>query len=131
MYDDKSVLENMHCMLVVQLLRKHGLGFLLSQSDPSVDLTATSARYSLDSKGFRKVLYSMVLATDMSLHFAWIGRLKEMGNRVDGRRIGLKQGEEGEKEVESDRIMLCQSVLKCADISNPVSSATLDHDDCS
>nr|XP_018264117.1 uncharacterized protein I303_03997 [Kwoniella dejecticola CBS 10117]OBR86275.1 hypothetical protein I303_03997 [Kwoniella dejecticola CBS 10117] len=102
-YDDKSVLENMHCMLIVQLLRKHGFGFLIE--GPQL-----SAIHRLDQKGFRRVLYSTVLATDMSLHFAWIQRLKDFDE-------GLREGEVGEDEY--DRVMICQALIKCADISNP------------
>ncbi|WVF72402.1 hypothetical protein IAT40_007217 [Kwoniella sp. CBS 6097] len=102
-YEDKSVLENMHCMLVVQLLRKHGFGFLIEGSPaPASPL--------FDQKGFRRVLYSTVLATDMSLHFAWIQRLKDFDE-------GLREGEVGEDEY--DRVMICQALIKCADISNP------------
>ncbi|OCF35312.1 hypothetical protein I316_02858 [Kwoniella heveanensis BCC8398] len=102
-YEDKSVLENMHCMLIVQLLRKHGFGFLIEGSP-------APASPSLDQKGFRRVLYSSVLATDMSLHFAWIQRLKDFDE-------GLREGEVGEDEY--DRVMICQALIKCADISNP------------
>ncbi|WVW83390.1 hypothetical protein I302_105409 [Kwoniella bestiolae CBS 10118] len=102
-YDDKSVLENMHCMLIVQLLRKHGFGFL-------IEGTPISPTQALDQKGFRRVLYSTVLATDMSLHFAWIQRLKEFDE-------GLREGDVGEDEY--DRVMICQALIKCADISNP------------
>lgn len=109
-------------MLVVQLLRKHGFGFLLSPLDASTSSYQDSARSTFDSKGFRRVLYSSVLATDMSLHFAWIARLKDFGGRVEREEIGKEVGDEAEAEIESDRIMLCQAVIKCADISNPVSS---------
>ncbi|TIA74394.1 hypothetical protein E3P92_01275 [Wallemia ichthyophaga] len=34
-YQSKSVLENMHCILLVQLLRKHNLGFLIGASSNS------------------------------------------------------------------------------------------------
>ncbi|KAK6902664.1 hypothetical protein I203_107922 [Kwoniella mangroviensis CBS 8507] len=102
-YDDKSVLENMHCMLIVQLLRKHGFGFLIEGAPHSPSQT-------IDQKGFRRVLYSTVLATDMSLHFAWIQRLKDFDE-------GLREGEIGEDEY--DRVMICQALIKCADISNP------------
>ncbi|WWC85261.1 uncharacterized protein L201_000123 [Kwoniella dendrophila CBS 6074] len=102
-YEDKSVLENMHCMLIVQLLRKHGFGFLIEGS-------ALPSTQTLDQKSFRRVLYSTVLATDMSLHFAWIQRLKDFDE-------GLREGEVGEDEY--DRVMICQALIKCADISNP------------
>ncbi|ODN73553.1 hypothetical protein L202_08051 [Cryptococcus amylolentus CBS 6039] len=107
-YEDKSVLENMHCMLVVQLLRKHGFGFLIESSTPSCLARATES--GIDQKGFRKVLYSSILATDMSLHFAWIARLKEFDERL---REGVVGGEEEE------RVLICQALIKSADISNP------------
>lgn len=109
MYEDKSVLENMHCMLVVQLLRKYGFGFLIERTKSSSEAQALS---NLDQKSFRQVLYSSILATDMSLHFAWVQRLKEFDDR-------LKSGEAG--AVEDERILICQALIKCADISNPVS----------
>ncbi|OXG38621.1 high-affinity phosphodiesterase [Cryptococcus neoformans Bt15] len=106
-YEDKSVLENMHCMLVVQLLRKYGFGFLIERTKSSSEAQALS---NLDQKSFRQVLYSSILATDMSLHFAWVQRLKEFDDR-------LKSGEAG--AVEDERILICQALIKCADISNP------------
>ena len=104
-------------MLVIQLMRKHGFGFLISGLDAD---TSSSARGNFDSKGFRRVLYSSVLATDMSLHFAWIAQLKAFGERVEKGEVGV----DGEEGMDRDRIMLCQSVIKCADISNPVSITT-------
>jgi hypothetical protein len=52
----------------------------------------------------------------MSLHFAWIARLKDFG-------AGLRTGKESNDE--DDRVMLCQAIIKCADISNPVRSSFL------
>lgn len=96
-------------MLVVQLLRKYGFGFLIERMKSSSGEQAVS---NLDQKSFRQVLYSSILATDMSLHFAWVQRLKEFDDR-------LKSGEAG--AVEDERILICQALIKCADISNPVS----------
>ncbi|TYJ52559.1 hypothetical protein B9479_006849 [Cryptococcus floricola] len=115
-YEDKSVLENMHCMLVVQLLRKHGFGFLIESSTPSCLARATES--GIDQKGFRKVLYSSILATDMSLHFAWIARLKEFDERL---REGVVGGEEEE------RVLICQALIKSADISNPSRPIDVSH----
>lgn len=98
-YDDKSVLENMHCMLIVQLLRKHGFGYLIG---PGRDEEH-------DWRGFRTVLHSAILATDMSLHFAWIQRLREFGTRPS----------DDEGDDLEDRVLVCQALIKCADISNP------------
>jgi hypothetical protein len=118
-YDDKSILENMHCMLIVHLLRKHGFGFLLGPA-PAAEAKKYPARADIDSRGFRRVLYGAILATDMALHFAWIQRLKEfaeaMQNEVQVDREALN---------EEDRAMLCQALIKCADISNPVSQAIM------
>lgn len=112
-YDDKSVLENMHCMLSVQLLRKHGFGFLLSPAT-AAEAEQHPARAKLDSRGFRRVLYSAILATDMSLHFAWIQRLKELGELIKS-----EKPLDRDELIEQDRIMVCQALIKCADISNP------------
>jgi hypothetical protein len=110
-------------MLVVQLLRKHGFGFLIeSTRNPN-----EPEREKLDWKGFRKILYSAVLATDMSLHFAWITRLKEFGEVMDGggARVGRQVMKDRKDKEEEDRIMICQTLIKCADISNPVSPVCL------
>jgi len=90
-------------MLLARLLRKHGFYFLIC---PSI-----IRQEGFEAQGFRKVLYSSVLATDMSLHFAWIARLKDFGASLRTER---------ESSDEDDRIMLCQAIIKCADISNPV-----------
>lgn len=125
-YDDKSVLENMHCMLVVRLLRKHGFDYLInpsshsaSASSPSSSEARPTARAEFDTHGFRKVLYSSVLATDMSLHFAWIARLKDFGGRMQ------QSDEYATGNEEDDRIMISQAIIKCADISNPVCAPLL------
>ena len=107
-YDGNSVLENMHCMLISRLLRTHGFAFLLS----SGSLRPASASATIDTKSFRDVLYSSVLATDMSLHFAWIDELKAFEREV---REGASRRDDDEA-----RVLICQALIKCADISNPV-----------
>ncbi|GHJ84156.1 hypothetical protein NliqN6_0558 [Naganishia liquefaciens] len=150
-YSDKSVLENMHCILVVQLLRKHGFQFLLtgsssvtaktgltvvtnaastSEPSPMSDLfpnvlpaSATSQSFRRDVqpgavgdwRGFKKLLYATVLSTDMSLHFDWLKRFNDLGKRA---RAGLCV-DMSEAEEEEARTLVCQSLIKCADISNP------------
>ena len=93
-------------MLVGRLLRRHGLYFLTCP-------IASAKIPTFEALAFRKVLYSSILATDMSLHFAWIARLKEFG-------ASLQSDRERVSSEEDDRIMLCQAIIKCADISNPV-----------
>lgn len=110
MYDGNSVLENMHCMLISRLLRTHEFSFLLS----SASQRTTHAHQQIDTRSFRDVLYSSVLATDMSLHFAWIDELKAFEREV-------REGGEARRDDEEARVMICQALIKCADISNPVS----------
>lgn len=137
----------MHCMLMVQLLRKHGFGFLLGHSSktgnaseiamssddplPSPSPIAAEFRREVlpgavsDWKGFKKLLYSSVLATDMSLHFDWIKRFLAFakGIRAGDLSAQVQAGnihpEEYRHLMEEGRVLLCQSIIKCADISNP------------
>jgi hypothetical protein len=94
-YDDKSALEQMHYALLLQIMRHNGLGDIL-------DRQCSGARV-------RKLLSAVVLATDMSVHFEFMKNftsLLEGGSSSDLQRVTL----------------LCQALIKCADISNPVSS---------
>jgi hypothetical protein len=101
-------------MLISRLLRSHGFDFLLSSTSTRL---STDSKIEIDTKGFRDVLYSSVLATDMSLHFAWIDELKSFEKEV---REGA-----GRRDDEEVRVMICQALIKCADISNPVSTTCL------
>lgn len=89
-YDNKSALEQMHCALLIQGMRHHGLGKLLDRPD----------------SGFRKMLAGIVLATDMSVHYQFI---RDFQSLVDGREYSLDRRQ----------LLLCQAIIKCADISNP------------
>lgn len=72
-------------------MRHNGLGGLL---DPSIR--------------FRKLLSAVVLATDMSVHFEF---MKNFAALLDGTQ-----------SVSLDRkTLMSQALIKCADISNPVS----------
>lgn len=83
----------MHYALLLTIMRYHGLGSLLDrpQTGPS----------------FRKLLYKTLLATDMSVHCDFMEAFRSMG-----------AGE----EVDSSKrqVLVCQALIKCADISNPV-----------
>jgi hypothetical protein len=89
-YSDKSALEQMHCALLLQVMRQHGLGHLLDHKP-----------------GFKKLLLWTVLATDMSVHQEFMRLFKEV----------VVLG--GKEEVER-KVLMCQAMIKCADISNPV-----------
>ena len=100
-YDDKSALEQMHCALLLKLMRKHGLGSLIATPVEALDASTPS---------FRKTLVDTVLVTDMSVHFDWMQRL---GQLADG---SVKMSREEKKTL------VCQALIKCGDISNPVRS---------
>ncbi|KAJ7100037.1 hypothetical protein B0H15DRAFT_818452 [Mycena belliarum] len=92
-FDGKSALEQMHCQLLLRVMRHHGLGHLLD--DPKCGVHN------------RKLLWETVLATDMSVHDAFMKRFTDLiANR-------------GELSLMHRRITICQAIIKCADISNP------------
>ena len=88
----------MHYSLIMQLMRHHGLGTLLDRpkTGPS----------------FRKLLAMTVLATDMSVHAEFMRCYKEMVNA------------EEPIDLFRQKVLVCQALIKCADISNPVSGVT-------
>ncbi|KAJ7468044.1 hypothetical protein FB451DRAFT_1137150 [Mycena latifolia] len=92
-FDGKSALEQMHCQLLLRVMRHHGLGRLLDDPKSGVQN--------------RKLLWETVLATDMSVHDAFMQRFQDL--------IANK----GESTPIYRRITICQAIIKCADISNP------------
>jgi len=107
-------------MLIVQLLRKHGFDFLLNSAEKSTE--TIPARASFDSKGFRQMLYRSILATDMSLHFAWMQRLQNFGQKISAHsqedKDSIREAEDA--DAAEERVLIAQALIKCADISNPV-----------
>ncbi|KAI0720811.1 HD-domain/PDEase-like protein [Cerioporus squamosus] len=91
-YDDKSVLEQMHYSLIMQIMRHNNLGFLLDRL-PS-------------GSSFRKLLLGAVLATDMGVHFDFMSEFRSLVSGADFPEL-------------KRRILVCQALIKCADISNP------------
>ncbi|KAG6335121.1 hypothetical protein ID866_3961 [Astraeus odoratus] len=91
-FDGKSALEHMHYTIIIYVMRHHGLGSLLDR--PKV------------GQYFRKSLAGIILATDMGVHFEF---MKNFGHLADGRDFPM----------DYKRLLLCQAIIKCADISNP------------
>lgn len=92
-FDHQSALENMHCQLLLRVMKYHGFGILLEDPIYGVCL--------------RKILLYSVLATDMGVHQDFMVRFKRM---LDGEATTLC----------SRQTIICQAILKNADISNPV-----------
>lgn len=85
----------MHYSLILQIMRHHNLSFLLDRP------TAGPL--------FRQLLLKTVLATDMGIHFNFMTDFRDMLAGAD-----LPEFQR--------RILVCQALIKCADISNPVRS---------
>lgn len=92
-FDGKSALEQMHCQLLLRVMRCHGLEALIDCPD--------------NGHRIRRLLWETVVATDMSVHDQF---MEEFRRAIAG-------------EIESltrRQTIICQTILKCADISNPV-----------
>jgi hypothetical protein len=96
LYNDKSVLESFHCAAFSQVLRNHWPKILEQ----------------------RKMIIDMILATDMGLHFDFMGKLDKLRKKYE-KDGGL--GTWDDKLLSDYRTLLCALIIKCADISNVVS----------
>ena len=83
----------MHCQLLLRVMRCHGLQTLLDCAD--------------HGHRIRRLLWETVMATDMSVH----GQFMEDFRRTITGEI---------KSLTRRQTIICQAILKCADISNPV-----------
>lgn len=93
LYNDKSVLESFHCAAFSQVLGNHWPKMLEQ----------------------RKMIIDMILATDMGLHFDFMGKLDKLRKKYE------KEGGSSawdEKLTSNYRTLLCALIIKCADISN-------------
>ncbi|VDC07934.1 unnamed protein product [Peniophora sp. CBMAI 1063] len=92
LYEGKSPLENMHCTLLMKILRKQGFGRLLDTPNTK--------------HSFRKLLHQTVLATDMRVHNVFMEGFRDL---VNGKVT----------DDWAKRVLVSQALIKCADISNP------------
>ncbi|XP_038183497.1 cAMP-specific 3',5'-cyclic phosphodiesterase 4C isoform X2 [Arvicola amphibius] len=101
MYNDMSVLENHHL----------AVGFKLLQSENCDIFRNLSAKQRLS---LRRMVIDMVLATDMSKHMSLLAELKTMVEMKKVTSLGVLL-----LDNYSDRIQVLQSLVHCADLSNP------------
>lgn len=89
-------------------------------------------RHQGGSNVFRKLLLMTVLATDLSVHGEFMRRYDRMlvernepsGESAVAEGPGPGGGKPGpEDELFERKMLLCQALIKCADISNPVRSS--------
>ncbi|KAJ6487764.1 hypothetical protein C8R45DRAFT_827523, partial [Mycena sanguinolenta] len=93
-FDGQSALEQLHCALLMRVMRAHGMGALLDGESKT------------RAKRVRRLLADVVLATDMRVHGAFMERFEAL--LVEER-----------ESLAYRRTTLCQGIIKCADISNP------------
>ncbi|KAM6369247.1 3',5'-cyclic-AMP phosphodiesterase 4C isoform 2-T2 [Pluvialis apricaria] len=101
MYNDASVLENHHLAVGFKLLQEENCDIFQNLSKKQ--------RQSL-----RKMAIDMVLATDMSKHMNLLADLKTMVETKKVTSLGVLL-----LDNYSDRIQVLQSIVHCADLSNP------------
>ncbi|KAF8504419.1 hypothetical protein F5888DRAFT_1605950 [Russula emetica] len=92
LYDHNSPLEQLHYTLLLHILRRQGFGFLLDNPH--------------STPHFRKLLAETVLATDMRVHSQFMDRFQQI---VKGAEV----------DHWTKRVLICQALIKAADISNP------------
>lgn len=94
------------------------IGLMSYASSPGLAATYQSQQQQQQraARGFRWLLVQTVLATDMSVHFEWLKNFKEYA--ASG--VGLGADGFGGMSEDEERLMICQALIKCGDISNPV-----------
>ena len=92
-YNDMSVLEQHHCSIAFQLIRKHNLNSLLTQEEFIL---------------FRKTIVTCILGTDMAHHKASTQNLA--AKKVSGFNL----------DHLDEQISLCKYLLHAVDIGNPI-----------
>jgi hypothetical protein len=166
----------MHCTLLLQTMRKHGMSHLLDTSseqrpyshstsklggrtdsnlgvqtngmhthangqshfDTQDNLTPSSSSPSTStpevrlsalrsptetvktSTDFRALLVKTILATDMSVHGQWMAMLSDFNERQAKLETCKRPGDVEMPVDPQTRLLFCQAIIKCADISNPV-----------
>ncbi|ORZ14239.1 hypothetical protein BCR42DRAFT_418351 [Absidia repens] len=102
MYNDRSVLESFHAMAFFNILQRHCF-------QPFTEWQ-TTAEYTR----FRKIVVRSILATDMGLHDDYVNKIRGQRERLNVRPVDITNQEQVEDEI----ILICGSLIKCADISN-------------
>ncbi|KAJ3094981.1 hypothetical protein HDU97_007405 [Phlyctochytrium planicorne] len=94
-YNDLSVLEYHHASKAFDICRKKETDIFASFNQE-------------DKKAIRKLIISMVVATDMAQHFNYINKLK---GKVSTSRLNFQDA--------ADRHLVLEMAIKCADLNNP------------
>ncbi|KNC46029.1 uncharacterized protein AMSG_00147 [Thecamonas trahens ATCC 50062] len=100
-YNDMGVLEHFHCSTAFEIM-----------FDPATDILSplSSAQFA----DLRSLVIQMVLATDMSQHFDYLGKFKL---KIESESLDLS--------VTEARNLVLEMAMKCADISNPTKDTAI------
>lgn len=110
-------------MTLFQLLKKHGFDTFLGGTDSikykGIHTHAWSTYVLLlieNTKDFRKLVITSILATDMALHGDYVTKIKEQTKRL----MDSDPKDWDESRRLEERLLFCSGLMKCADISNVV-----------
>ena len=108
LYNDKSVLEAFHCAAYSQILRRYW-------------------KAAFEDIPMRGLMINSILATDMGMHFNY---MRELGNLQS--KVYHNNGTDGwgPQVLDDYRILTCALLVKCADISNVVSTFVKENNVC-
>lgn len=108
-HNDKSPLENMHCVVLYELLRKEASNIFVNLSDSQWQAS-------------RKVILTTILGTDMSHHMDQISKTNLFGDLNNDDTHAFYKCDIEEMDCmrdEKNRLFIMELVLHCSDISNP------------
>lgn len=94
-YNDQTVLEHFHCSSFFEMLSNPDINILEGLSNDQ-------------KRSFRELVIAMILATDMTVHFDWIGKFKTKMTSSTGINF----------ENKNDKKLCLNMAMKCADINN-------------
>ncbi|GMM35594.1 3',5'-cyclic-nucleotide phosphodiesterase [Saccharomycopsis crataegensis] len=105
-FNDQSILENYHFILFHDVLQRHWPALFDQQI-----ISMVSPGKPVDVK---RIIAKSILATDMEKHFSFINQI------INSERDALEKIKNGNElpKLEVSSELLCQLLLKCADISN-------------
>ncbi|EER10351.1 cyclic nucleotide phosphodiesterase, putative [Perkinsus marinus ATCC 50983] len=119
-YNDTAVLENMHAARTFELLLGGAVDF--TSTWPAADEPGEPSDYEV----FRQTVISVILATDMKVHFDITIKLQELlldckeGSKTAGATRVRAPGEWIDGALAETRPTLLQGIVHAADISNPL-----------
>lgn len=106
LYNDRSVLESFHCAAYSQILRRY---WPVAFADVAM----------------RKLMITSILATDMGLHFKYMADMGNLQEKLAHNNYTLDGW--SLKVLEEYRDLTCGLLIKCADISNVVSTISISY----